>query len=147
MRRTDGNYRCAMEVTLDVIGGKWKGVILWHVRERPLRFHELARLMPSVTPKMLTQQLRDLEADGLVRRTVYPVVPPKVEYALTDMGNSLLPVLEVMCAWGKEYRERTGGSARQAGARAGSENGEDAGNADGADQAVGGREMRPSTAA
>lgn len=108
MRRTDGHYRCTMEATLDVIGGKWKGVILWHMRERTLRFNELTRLMPRVTPKMLTQQLRDLEADGLVLRTVYPVVPPKVEYTLTDVGRSLLPVLDVMCAWGKEYRERTG---------------------------------------
>lgn len=120
MRRTDGHYRCTMEATLDVIGGKWKGVILWHMRERTLRFHELARLMPSVTPKMLTQQLRDLEAHGLVLRTVYPVVPPKVEYALTEVGRSLLPVLDVMCAWGKEYMERTGVS-RAAGVSGGAD--------------------------
>jgi DNA-binding HxlR family transcriptional regulator len=83
-----------------MIGGKYKSLILWHLVGKTLRFSEIRRLVPDATPKMLTQQLRELEADRLLRRTVYPVVPPKVEYSLTEKGNSLRSILEAMFAWG-----------------------------------------------
>jgi DNA-binding HxlR family transcriptional regulator len=92
---------CPAESTLDVIGGRWKVPIVWHLSSRTLRFGELRRAMPDVTPKMLTRQLRELEADGVVRRRVFPEVPPKVEYSLTERGRSLKPVVEAMCRWAK----------------------------------------------
>ena len=97
------SFQCPVEATLKLIGGKYKSLILWHLIDRTLRFNELHRLIPSATPKMLTQQLRELENDGLILRTVYPVVPPKVEYSLTDFGKSLIPVLQAMCSWGTDY--------------------------------------------
>lgn len=103
-------YHCTMEATLDLIGGKWKALILWHLLEKPLRFNELCREIPQVTPKILTQQLRDLEKNRLISRTVFPVVPPKVEYDLTPFGRSLLPILDAMCVWGRKYLEETGGA-------------------------------------
>lgn len=99
-------YNCPMEVTLELIGGKYKTLILWHLIDRTLRFSELSRLIPQATPKMLTQQLKDLERDGFIVRKVYPVVPPKVEYSLSDFGKTLLPILDVMCDWGRDYMER-----------------------------------------
>ena len=94
---------CPVEATLRLIGGKYKALILWNLTGRTLRYSELRRLVVSATPKMLTQQLRELETDGLVRRNVYPVVPPRVEYSLTDMGVSIRPVLEAMYGWGEGY--------------------------------------------
>lgn len=99
----NSEYKCSMEVTLELIGGKWKSLILWHLANRTLRFSELRKLMPQATQKMLTQQLRDLEEDGLLIRKVYAQVPPKVEYSLSDSGKSLMPVLQLMCKWGNEY--------------------------------------------
>lgn len=99
----DKQYNCAMEMTIDLIGGKWKALLLWHLSTGTLRFHELQNLFPLVTQKMLTQQLRDLEYNGLINRTVYPVVPPKVEYSLTKFGETLMPVLQAMNQWGKDY--------------------------------------------
>jgi DNA-binding HxlR family transcriptional regulator len=96
-------YRCGIDVTLAVVGGKWKSSILWHLAPGTLRFSVLQRIFPDTTRKMLTQQLRELEADGLVHREVYPQVPPKVEYSLTDKGRSIYPILEKMCEWGQEY--------------------------------------------
>lgn len=96
-------YQCEMELTLSLIGGKWKALILWHIAEKTVRFNALRRELHGVTQKMLTQQLRELEADGLLNRTVYPVVPPKVEYTLTERAKKLLPVLALLCAWGEEY--------------------------------------------
>lgn len=98
------HYFCAVELALQVIGGKWKPVILWHLRtgERQ-RFGELRRRMPNVTQKMLTQQLRELEADGMVRREVYPQVPPRVEYSLTGLGLSVMPVLDQLSQWGARF--------------------------------------------
>ena len=93
--------RCPAERTLDVIGGRWKVPILWHLLQGTLRFSELRRALPGVTQKMLTQQLRELERAGVVRRRVYPEVPPKVEYSLTDRGQTLKPVVDAMCKWGK----------------------------------------------
>ena len=98
--RKDSVPGCPMELALSMIGGKWKTLILWHLNGGTRRFGELQRLTPGVTSKMLIQQLRELEADGLITRKVYPQVPPKVEYSLTDLGRSLKPVLEAMCEWG-----------------------------------------------
>ena len=96
------NY-CPVGATLDLIGGKYKALILWHLAENKLRFSQLNKLIPSATAKMLTQQLREMEAQDLIHREVYPVVPPKVEYSLTDLGRSLMPVLIAMRDWGSEY--------------------------------------------
>jgi DNA-binding HxlR family transcriptional regulator len=96
-------FTCPVEATIQLIGGKYKAVILWHLMNGKLRYSELHKKMPKATDKMLTQQLRELERDGLINRTVYPVVPPKTEYALTDFGRSLVPILDEMCNWGTEY--------------------------------------------
>ena len=97
------NDCCPVEATLELIGGKYKALILWHLSEGTLRFSELKKLLSGATPKMLTQQLRELEASQLVHREVYPVIPPKVEYSLTDLGSSLMPVLVAMRDWGADY--------------------------------------------
>ena len=94
---------CPVSATLDLIGGKYKALILWHLAENKLRFSQLNKLIPKATAKMLTQQLREMETQNLIHRTVYPVVPPKVEYSLTDLGRSLMPVLIAMRDWGSEY--------------------------------------------
>lgn len=109
-------YLCPVEVTLDAIDGRWKTLILWELRDKTLRFSEVRRRMPEITQRVLTQQLRELEADGIVRRKVYPVIPPRVEYSLTDLGRSLRPVLDVMCAWGvKRFKQLPGAKmSRQA---------------------------------
>lgn len=94
---------CPVSATLDLIGGKYKALILWHLSEKTLRFSELKKAIANATPKMLTQQLRELEEQGLITRKVYPVVPPKVEYSLTALGKSLMPVLVAMRDWGANY--------------------------------------------
>jgi len=94
---------CPVEATLDLIGGKYKALILWHLSDGILRFSELRSRIPKATPKMLTQQLRELEAQELVHREVYPVIPPKVEYSLTATGKSLMPILVAMRDWGASY--------------------------------------------
>ena len=96
------NY-CPVSATLDLIGGKYKALIIWHLSERTMRFSQLHKMIPGATPKMLTQQLREMEAQKLIHREVYPVVPPKVEYSLTELGMSLMPVLVAMRNWGAEY--------------------------------------------
>lgn len=101
LRNTE--YHCPMELTLDLIGGKWKSLILWHLGENTLRFSELKKALPKITQKMLTQQLRELEQDELVTRFIYTQVPPKVEYSLTDAGKTLLPLLMTMYQWGLNY--------------------------------------------
>lgn len=103
MSTCTSEYRCPVEETLELIGGKYKTLILWHLVGKTLRFGEISALIPQATPKMLTQQLRLLEEDGLVNRVVYPVVPPKVEYSLTEFGKTIIPILDVMCDWGAEY--------------------------------------------
>jgi len=103
------NYRCTVAVTLEVIGGKWKSLILWHLSFKTLRFSQLQRRLNSITQKMLTQQLRELERDGLVHRQVYAEVPPRVEYSLTELGTTVVPILEQMCQWGKDFLEQTEG--------------------------------------
>ncbi|MDR1952820.1 MAG: helix-turn-helix transcriptional regulator [Elusimicrobiota bacterium] len=99
---------CPVDTTLRLIGGKYKSLILWHLINGALRHSEIHRLIPQATPKMLTQQLRELERDNLLFRTVYPVVPPKVEYALTDSGLSLKPILFAMYDWGANYLRDNG---------------------------------------
>ncbi|MFC0525621.1 winged helix-turn-helix transcriptional regulator [Pontibacillus salicampi] len=99
-------YNIPVEAALEVIGGKWKVVILCHLIERTRRTNELKRMMPGITQKMLTQQLRELEEDGIVARTIYNQVPPKVEYSLTEYGWSLKEILDLMCAWGECHIEK-----------------------------------------
>ena len=94
---------CPVEATLDLIGGKYKALILWHLSEGKLRFSELRKAITNATPKMLTQQLRELESQALIHREVFAVVPPKVEYSLTELGRSLLPILVAMRDWGTDY--------------------------------------------
>lgn len=94
---------CPVEATLDLIGGKYKALILWHLSDGTLRFSELRHRITKATPKMLTQQLRELEAQALIHREVYPVIPPKVEYSLTETGRSLMPILVAMRDWGANY--------------------------------------------
>ncbi|KAA3616748.1 MAG: HxlR family transcriptional regulator [Calditrichaeota bacterium] len=90
---------------LYVIGGKWKILILWNLKERTLRFSELKKLMPGITQKMLTSQLRELESDKIVHREVYAQIPPKVEYSLTQYARGLIPLLGKMCKWGKNHQD------------------------------------------
>lgn len=94
---------CPVEATLDLIGGKYKALILWNLSDGQRRFSELRKVISNATPKMLTQQLRELEAQKLIHREVFPVVPPKVEYSLTEMGKSLMPILTAMRDWGADY--------------------------------------------
>ena len=107
---------CAVEATLALIDGKWKGVILHHLGEGTMRFNEIRRRLPNVTQRMLTNQLRELEADGLITRRVYAEVPPRVEYALSARGRSLAPVIQALKEWGDEHvmSGRTGGEGKEA---------------------------------
>jgi DNA-binding HxlR family transcriptional regulator len=100
------SYHCPVEATLDVIGGKWKALILFWLADRVCRFGELRRKIPDISERMLTQQLRELENHGIVHRKVYPVVPPKVEYSLTAYGRTLRPITDLMCTWGKKHLRR-----------------------------------------
>jgi DNA-binding HxlR family transcriptional regulator len=98
------NYtECPVEATLDIIGGKWKGIVLYHLTQETKRFNELRKLVPSITQRMLTLQLRQLERDGLIKRKIYKQIPPKVEYFLTDLGQSLTPILELLKEWGTKH--------------------------------------------
>lgn len=99
---------CAMEAAVNTIMGKWKGVILFHLLEGTMRFNELSRQLEEITPRLLTKQLRELEEDGLVTRTVYAVVPPRVEYSLTDEARELAPVLHALSDWGGTWLKRRG---------------------------------------
>ena len=99
----ESKKNCPVEATLDLIGGKYKALILWHLAESKLRFSQLQKVISNATPKMLTQQLRELESQALVHREVFPIIPPKVEYSLTDLGKSLIPVLTAMRDWGAGY--------------------------------------------
>ena len=108
MSNDSSETNCPVVATLDMIGGKYKALILWHLVDGTRRFGELRRLIPQATQKMLTQQLRELEADNLVIRTVYPVVPPKVEYQLSGFGKSMKPILDAMREWGTDYMKSKG---------------------------------------
>ena len=106
MKRRNFGHRpgCAVEATLDLIDGKWKGVILFHLLSGTQRFGELRRRMPGITQRMLTKQLRALEEDKLVIRKVYAEVPPRVEYTVSEIGESLRPVIEILRQWGETHR-------------------------------------------
>ncbi|MCM3628463.1 helix-turn-helix transcriptional regulator [Paenibacillus glycanilyticus] len=97
---------CPVETIIHVLGGKWKPMILWHLIQSNKRFNDLEKLIPDASQKMLSQHLRDLEREGIIDRTVYPTVPPKVEYSLSEYGKTLIPVAEVMCAWGENHNKR-----------------------------------------
>lgn len=105
MASVQRTYNCSLELTMDLIGGKWKLIILWHLLDGSKRFNELDKLIPAITQKMLTTQLRELEEKGLVNRKVYPEVPPKVEYSLTESGRSLEKILNDLCEWSYEYAD------------------------------------------
>lgn len=96
-------YNCPVDAVVQIIGGKYKPVILWHLANEKMRFGQLSKLLPKATAKMLTQQLRELESEGIIHREVFPVVPPKTEYSLTEFGKTLIPILDAMCTWGKAY--------------------------------------------
>lgn len=93
----------SIRVTLDVIGGKWKSAILWLLTDKPYRFNEMLRTIPNITKKVLVEHLRQLENDGIISRTIYEVVPPKVEYSLTEHGESLTPVFDLLNSWGEDH--------------------------------------------
>jgi DNA-binding HxlR family transcriptional regulator len=107
-RRFDCDEGCPVEAAIDIIGGKWKSLIIYHLLERHHRFGELQRLIPSISQRMLTAQLRQLEEDGIVHRKVYRQVPPKVEYSLTETGESLRPIITQMRDWGAAFLGKTG---------------------------------------
>ena len=108
MKRRDFDRRagCSGDATRDLIDGKWKGVILYHLQDGTQRFGELRRRMPGITQRMLTKQLRALEEDKLVIRKVYAEVPPRVEYCLSELGESLKPVIDILKAWGESHQQR-----------------------------------------
>ena len=93
-----------IELSLAIIGGKWKMPVIWRLKNGPIRYGELRRSLPKVTHKMLTQQLRELEQDEIIKRKVYSEVPPKVEYSLTLLGESIIPVIDLLREWGEQYR-------------------------------------------
>jgi DNA-binding HxlR family transcriptional regulator len=97
------NIQCPAQATLEVLGGKWKGLILFHLRNEPKRFNQLKSSIPGVTQRMLAKQLRELEADEIVNRKIYQEIPPKVEYSLTTFGLTLRPILEALHGWGANY--------------------------------------------
>lgn len=101
-------YHCALDVTMSYISGKWKTVILWYLRKDSRRFSELKRQIPQITEKMLSLQLKELETDGILSRTVFAEVPPRVEYALTDFGKTMLPMIEEIAAWGRALAKSKG---------------------------------------
>ena len=102
------SFTCAMDLTMSYIGGKWKTVVLWYLRKAPKRFSELKKLVPGISEKMLSLQLREMESDGILKRTVFPEVPPRVEYELTAEGKTLIPALEAIAEWGRSKAKREG---------------------------------------
>lgn len=108
IRLNGKHYYCPVEVAMDVIGGKWKGVILWYLQAVTLRFSELKGVITTISEKVLIRELRQLEAAGLITRTVYPQVPPRVEYALSEFGQTLLPLLRSISAFGETYAKQFG---------------------------------------
>lgn len=105
IERNGKQYHCPVEVAMDTLSGKWKCLMLWHLNDGVKRYKELERIVPGVSQKMLSQQLKELERDGLITRKVYPEVPPRVEYALTELGKSAFPILSLMHDWAVERLE------------------------------------------
>ena len=110
-RGDDRRSNCAVETTLDVLGGRWKGVVLYWLLGGKKRFSELRRMLPQCSQRLLTVQLRELEEDGLITRTVFAEVPPRVEYELTEFGRTVEPILIGMRDWGERYKRRLGAPA------------------------------------
>ncbi|MGL4760800.1 MAG: winged helix-turn-helix transcriptional regulator [Sarcina sp.] len=105
-RLLEKNYNCHFELTLDIIGGKWKPIIMYYIgKEKVVRYGELKKLIPNINERMLTRQLRELEEDKLINREVYREVPPRVEYSLTEVGESVIPVLNSLRSWGLSYND------------------------------------------
>lgn len=101
------NYKCEIEIFLEIITGKWKSLIIWELHQHEvIRYNEFRKILPEITQKMLTQQLRSLEIDGIISRKIYNTTPPRVEYFLTEEGNALIPIFEQMDSWGKNYIEK-----------------------------------------
>lgn len=96
-------YSCPVEAVMDVIGGKYKAQIVYELIDGTKRYHQIQNALPQATPRMLSKQLKELEADGVITRTLYPVVPPKTEYSLTELGQSLVPIVQSLCTWGEYY--------------------------------------------
>jgi DNA-binding HxlR family transcriptional regulator len=101
-------YHCALDITMDYIGGKWKAIVLWYLIKGPKRFSELKKRIPDITEKMLSLQLKGLEADGVISRKIFAEVPPRVEYAFTEEGKTLIPALEEIAAWGRYMGKKYG---------------------------------------
>ena len=102
------SYVCPVEAAMDVIGGKYKAQIVYELLSGTKRYHEIQRALPQATPRMLSKQLKELEEDGIVLRVLYPVVPPKTEYSLTEFGQTLAPIVRALCGWGERYFELAG---------------------------------------
>lgn len=102
------SYHCPVEAAMGIIGGKYKAIIIYHLTEATMRYSEIQKEIPQATPKMLSQQLKELEADGIINRVLYPVVPPKTEYSLTDLGKTLIPVIAALSDWGEYYFDLLG---------------------------------------
>jgi len=96
-------FNCPVEAALAVVGGKWKPHIIYHLNDKFLRFSELQKDITGINARMLTKQLRELEEDEILVRKVYPEVPPRVEYALTDFGKTLIPIMDALCKWGERH--------------------------------------------
>ena len=96
-------HHCPAETFVKILGGKYKIIIVFKLRDKILRYNEIQKEIPKATPKMLSQQLKELEADGIINRVLYPTVPPKTEYSLTELGKTLIPVVDEICNWGKSY--------------------------------------------
>ena len=108
LKESDGikmskEYNCPVDATISKIGGKYKAVILYHLENCTLRYNEILKRIPSITDKMLAQQLRELENDNLIIKKIYPVIPPKTEYSLSELGKTLVPILDSMCEWGQQF--------------------------------------------
>jgi DNA-binding HxlR family transcriptional regulator len=100
---TEREYCCPVGAAIDEIGGKWKHPILWALNDKKLRFNEINKIIPDISQRVLTKQLRELENDNLVTRKVFAEVPPKVEYSITEKGESVIPILDALCKWGNKY--------------------------------------------
>ena len=96
-------YHCPVEAAMDVIGGKYKAQIVYELMQGTKRYSEIQKALPQATPRMLSKQLKELEEDGVINRVLYPVVPPKMEYSLTEMGQTLVPIVDALCKWGNNY--------------------------------------------
>ena len=96
-------YNCPVDATISKIGGKYKAVILYHLGSDTLRYNQIRKQIPAITDKMLAQQLRELESDNLIIKKIYPVIPPKTEYSLSELGKTLIPLLDSMCEWGQQF--------------------------------------------